>query len=300
MGLLQPQVERTVASMDPANPQNKKLPAILAMGLVGVTLYWSFTYTGPFRYLAELQLKWFHSYSPKLTAMVIILGLLGIAALVKLVLRGAERPVPGTPNAAPAPTSSLSLPGASVVARPLAYYVRFVAPLFVFGFGAWAYSNGVQAGSLQELSVDDFQNGNLHARIVYAQVTGRLSEMYISKSHYLYIPMSAKAGTPVQLLVGVSENQANRYLHREADGSFTVQGVADKGLEGDVKYAFEKNGIPVADPVWIVHTGREPGGDKKFGAIMMIAGIALSALLYGLDSYRQRKNTAAKPLRALA
>ncbi|HTT32427.1 MAG TPA: hypothetical protein VMH48_02395 [Methylomirabilota bacterium] len=284
--------------MDPANPLNKKLPAVVGVAAAGVALYWTFTYTGPFRYLAELQLKWFHSYSPKLTALVIILGLVGIAGLIKLVLRGAERPIPGV--ASPAPVSLPSHPAASVVARPLTHYIRFAAPLILFGIGVWAYGNGVQAGSLQELSADDFQNGNLHARIMYAEVKGRLSEMYISKNHYLYIPMSAKSGAPVQLLVGVGEYQTEKYLHPEADGSFTVQGVADKGLEGDVKYAFEKNGIAVADPVWVVHTGREPSGDKKFGAIMMVVGIVFGVLLYGWDSYRQRKNAAARPLKASA
>jgi hypothetical protein len=94
-------------------------------------------------------------------------------------------------------------------------------------------------------------------------------------------------------LVGVNENEAKKYLHREADGTFTVRGVTDKGLEGDMKFAFEKNGIAVADPVWVVHAGRDPGGDRKFGLIMMRVGIVFAAFVFGLESYKKRKNATA-------
>jgi hypothetical protein len=80
--------------MNPENPKNSKLASVAVVG-IGVTLYWTFTYSGPYRYLAELEIKWFGYYVPKLTALVIILGLLLIAGVIKLILRGAERPVPG-------------------------------------------------------------------------------------------------------------------------------------------------------------------------------------------------------------
>ena len=285
--------------MNPATSLNKKLTTVAALGMVGVTLYWTFTYTGPYRYLAELQIKWFGSYVPKLTVLLIILGFLGIAGVIKLILRGAERPVPGLPAASlPKPVSVAPLPQAP---QMWLQYIRFIAPLVVAGFGAWAYFNGTQAGSLRELSANDFQNGGLHSRIVYADVRGHLSGTYLGQDHYLYIPMFAEKNSdaPVQLLVGVDENQTSTYLRREADGSFTVRGVADKGLAGDVKYAFEKNGIAVADPVWVVHAGREPSGDKKFGLIMIAIGIAGAALLQVLNSLRNRKNTP-PPLQARA
>jgi hypothetical protein len=294
--------------MNPANPQNGKLPAIAAIGVMGLALYWTFTYTGPFRYLAELQLKWFGSYSPKLTLMLVMLALLGVAGLIKLIFRGAERPAPSLPNAAvsvPAPSPApSSFPNAAVatVVQPLAYYVRFVVAVVLFGFGVWSYSNGTQAGSLQELNASDFQNGDVHSRIVYANVRGRLSEMYVGENHYLYIPMfgETQGKAPVQLLVGVNENQTQKYLRKEADGSFTVRGVADKGLPGDIKYAFEKNGVPVGDSVWVVHSGREPGSDRQVGLILMAAGILLGGVIFAIDSYRKKKNAAARPLQALA
>lgn len=280
--------------MSPETPKNNKLAAVAIAAIVGITLYWTFTYSGPYRYLAELQLKWMGSYVPKLTAMVIILGFLLIAGAIKMVLRGAERPVPGPANApaAAVPVNNPAIP------QPWLRYVRYTAPLIVVGFGGWMYFNGTLAGNLQQLAAVDFESGRLQSRIVYADVRGHLSKTYLSKQNYLYIPMytEAKGKFPVRLVVGVNEKDANKRLHAEPDGSVTVRGVADKGLEGDVKYAFEKNGMAVGDAVWVVHAGRAPGDDRIAGRIMMAIGVLLAGLFFAIDSYRNRKKTAVAPV----
>ena len=280
--------------MNPEAPKNNKLAAVAVVAMVGITLYWTFTYTGPYRYLAELQVKWLGYYVPKLTAMVIILGFLLIAGAIKAVLRGAERPVPGPANApvAPVPVNKAAVPQAWL------QYVRYTAPLIVVGFGGWMYFNGTQAGNLQQLTAVDFQSRKLQSRIVYADVRGHLSKTYLSKENYLYIPMYTEANGkfPVRLVVGVNEKDAKKRLHVEPDGSVTVRGIADRGLEGDVKYAFEKNGMAVADNVWVVHTGRAPDDDRIAGTIMMAIGVALAGLFFAVDSYKKRKNVTVTPV----
>lgn len=277
--------------MNAETPKNTKLAAAAMIPLAGITLYWAFTYSGPYRYLAELQLKWMGSYAPELTIIVILLGFLLIAAAIKVALKGAERPVPGPANASMAPVPAKNVP----IPQPWLRYVRYAVPLIVAGFGAWMYFNGTQAGSLQQLTALDFESGKLQSRIVYADVRGRLSRAYLKQENYLYIPMYAKADgkSPVRLVVGVNEKDAGKRLRAEADGSVTVRGVADKGLEGDVKYAFEKNGMSVADPVWVVHTGRAPADDRMVGMIVAALGIVIAVIFFAVDSYKKRKNPVA-------
>jgi len=281
--------------MNPAQKQTSKAGLAFAMTMVGLTLYWAFTYSGPYRYLAELQLKWFRVYYPELTAMVVILGLLGVFLAIKLLFRGAERPVPGTPSA----SANTSATNTAAHERWLPY-LRYAFLLVPFGMGGYMYYNGTHAGSLQQLNAIDFLSGNLQARVVYTEVRGHLSGPYLSKDRYRYIPMASEENTtgPVQLVVGIDESQMQKYMHREADGTFSVRGIADKGLEGDVKYAFEKNGIAVADPVWVVHAGRNPQEDKMFGLIAIGIGIAFVGLMFGLESYRKRKGATVRPLQA--
>jgi hypothetical protein len=281
--------------MNPAKSAMGKIGAAFGLASVGVTLYWTFTYSGPYRYLAELQLKWFGVYYQEITVIVIILGFLAIAGVIKLVFRGAERPVPGVPpRATPASVVINASQG------PWLFYLRYAVLLVPFGLGGWMYYNGTHAGSLQQLNAVDFQSGKLQARVLYADVRGHLHGPYLSKDNYRYIPMASEEQTsgPVQLVVGIDEKQMHKYMRREADGTFSVRGVADKGLEGDVKYAFEKNGIAVADPVWVVHAGRDPHEDKMVGLIAIGIGIAFAALMVGQESYRKRKRIAAQPLPA--
>jgi hypothetical protein len=155
--------------MNPANKKNSKAGMPLALAMVGLTLYWCFTYSGPYRYLAELQLKWFRVYYPELTGMLVILGLVGILLAVKFLFRGAERPVPGTPAANISATRV-------AVQEPWLPYVRYAFLLVPFGLGSWMYYNGTHAGSLQQLSAADFQGGKLQSRVLYADVRGRVNK----------------------------------------------------------------------------------------------------------------------------
>ena len=188
--------------MNPETQHKSKLAAAATIGFVAITLYWAFTYTGPYRYLAELQIKWFGSYVPKLTAIAIILGFLGIAALIKKVLQGAERSVPGLPAAPNPATSTTSASTASNVrvATPLIRYARYTAPIVILGFGVWLYSNATQAGGLQQLSAVDLESGQLHSRIVYADVRGHLSEKRMCSYKVLFEGVSAPGGGIVQPL----------------------------------------------------------------------------------------------------
>ena len=286
----------------------KLLVLVLGAASVGITFYWMFTYSGPYRTLAELQLKWIGAYERNLTCLLVlsglILGLLGTAATIKLLFRGAERPVPGMPTA---PVAAPGIAPAAIPApafqvaqwqRNVRYVVLYAAPLVLLGMGAYTYYNGTHAGSLQQLSVADFQAGKLQSHVVYADVRGRLSGHYISKDDYLYIPMTSEknSASPVQLLVGVSENETRKYLHREADGTFRVRGIADKRLEGDVKYAFEKNGTSMADTVWVVHAGRAPSDDRKMGLSVMGFGVVFAGFLFAWQSYQKRKRTPSPPV----
>jgi hypothetical protein len=294
-------------------PQHGKWVALVGLAILGITFYWMFTYSGPYRYLAELQLKWFGSYDRNLTCLLVLsglfLGLLCIAVAIKLLFRGAERPVPGMPTApiaAPAiPLTAIPEPAIQVAERwqrYCRYSVMYGAPLVLFGAGAYSYYNGTHEGNLQQLNAADFQSGKVQARVVYADVRGHLSERYLSNGDYLYIPMTSQknAAAPVQLVLGVNEHEMRKYVHRETDGTFIVRGVVDKGLQGYVKYAFEKSGVAVANPVWVVHAGREPSWDRKGGLFVMGFGAALAGLVFRWQGYRKRKRATAQPAQATA
>jgi hypothetical protein len=286
--------------MNPNNFLNSKKGALFAFAATALAMYWDITYSGPYRYLAELQLKWFGSYVPKLTVIVIVLGFLGVAALIQLILRGAERNVPAGPTP---PVVSTSIPNvAPLTAGSASYtqYIRYCVALVLFGIGIYFYYTGTHMGTLQQLTAQDFLSGNVNARVVYADVRGYLNaDNTMGKNNYLYVPMTEDGNIngPLHLLVGVDEPKLHT-LQREPDGSFIVRGVADKGLQADVKYAFEKEGMTVGEPCWVLHVGREPSGDRMAGLVVIGIAILFSGIVFGQDFYRRKKALAPRPLRA--
>jgi len=289
--------------MSPNSLLNSKKGTLFVVGATGISMYWMFTYSGPYRYLAELQLKWFGSYVPKLTVMVIVLVLMGVGALIQLVLRGAERSVPAAPMAPVVSTPAPSVAPQSAGSDSYVQYIRYCVALVVFGIGIYFYYNGTHMGTLQQLTAQDFFSGNVNARVVYADVRGYLNvDSTMSKDHYLYIPMTGEgnANGPLHLLIGVDEPKLHSDLHREDDGSFIVRGVADKGLQADVKYAFEKEGIAVGEPCWVLHVGREPSGDRMAGLVVMGIGIIFAGIMFAREGYRRKKALAPRPLRVTA
>jgi hypothetical protein len=226
--------------------------------------------------------------------LIIVLGFLAIAAGVKLIFRGAERPAPTMPQ------PQAALPQTSAVAAVnLASYWRAALFLVPLGLGCWMYFNAAQAGQLRQLEVTDFDNGRVTSRVVYADVRGHLGESYMMKDSYYYIPMLVSEGSsqPAHVLVGVNKNQLKSYLHQDADGSFNVRGMAERNLAGDMRVAFEKNNIPLADNVWVLHTGRNPVTDQKFGLALIAFSVVVGALLGAFLAYRAKKSAAPQPAR---
>jgi hypothetical protein len=270
---------------------------LLIAPIMGVSFYWMFTYSGPYRYLAEQQIKWFGWYVPKVTLLLIVLGLFGIAALGKLILQGAERPAPVLPQ--PAGTASAGVGGrATPGVASLQWRTWYLAiPLLM---GGYFYLNATQAGALRQLQAEDFGGGRVTSRVVYADVRGQLSRDYMMSDDYMYVPMrqSNEASEPVHVLVGIDKARIKEYLHRQPDGTFVVRGIVQKDLGNDVKAAFEKNGLALAEPCWVVHTGRDPQGDRNVALIVIGISAVAGALGAGWAKYKSGRGPAAQPVQA--
>jgi len=289
--------------MIPANKPFSKAGLLYAVVMVGPALYWGFTYTGPYRYLAELQLKWLGVYYPELTGIVIAFGILCLLAVVKVFFRGAERQVPALAGATANATTSLSADATASPAeqRWTRWLPYFVVPVLL-ALGANSYYKGMNAGSLRQLSAAEFSGQNEQPRVLYANVRGQLSLKYLSKDNYFYLPMTAEdnSAAPLRLVVGGNQQELQKAVHRDADGTVHVWGVVDKGLEGDVKYAFEKNGYHLSDTIWVLHAGRAPSDEKGLGLFMMGIGVLAAGVVFVAQKIRDLKRRRSNPAKATA
>jgi hypothetical protein len=227
----------------------------------------------------------------------IVMAFVGLVLGVRKIVQGAERPVPNAASAlAPAPSASVAKSSSLPVwiASP---YSRLLLLVLPFGLGLYSYVNASRAGQLQHLQAADFCNGNVSERVIYADVSGELGRDYASDDNYMYIPMrqSEASNEPVSVVVGVSKNKVAQYLQPRPGGGVTVRGMTERNLNAEVKVALEKGGVTLADKVWVVHTGRNPQSDMKFGMWLMIATVPFGAGLLFLVKYRARLHLGKRP-----
>ena len=82
--------------MADAPHSNRPLPGWLALaimiGTAVLAIYWDHTYSGPYRWLAELQLRWLGQYWKTMTFLLAVMILLApfgaLLGVYKLVTRG--------------------------------------------------------------------------------------------------------------------------------------------------------------------------------------------------------------------
>jgi hypothetical protein len=273
--------------MNPEKLLNNKKDLVLGLAVIGLSLYWMFTYSGPYRYLAEFQLRMFGTYVPKLTFLAVTLGLLGVVVGVRFLLRGAERDAQGASQANARSSSAQS--AASFRISPSWRLAVLLVPL---GLGCYFYFNAMRTRNLQELRAGDFESGRVTSSVLYAEVRGYIDEIYMSKDKYLYIPMREASGStsPAHILIGVDEKEIQTKLRKQSDGRYITRGMVQSNMDADVKYAFQKNGILIGEPCWVVYTGRDPSSDRKLGLAILGATAVLGALQAAWFACQHKRN----------
>lgn len=254
---------------------------IVALGLA-LSFYWMFTYSGLFRYFSELQIKYFGSYVPKLTVAGICLLFFLLGELARVLLRGAERPVPGAQVRA---TRAAATPMEATAAKLTSgLNVEIFRPLLVVGapfcIGAYFFLLGMNAGPLREVQMADFAGGGLPSHAIFAEVRGYADEQYLAVNNYCYVPLrdSPDPHSPIRVVVGVDEVRMSKEFAAQADGSVVVRGMLEQGPKSEIRYRLEQNGFVMPSQSWILYTKRNPAADQKVGGFLMLASLVIGGI----------------------
>jgi hypothetical protein len=269
--------------------------------LAAITCYWMFTYSGPYRYLAELQIKWLGAYNVAGTFMLVVLGWALPFAIVFGIVRLSLFGVPKDMAARWREVKHGAMHQDIFAAMPPPWVRlrlgRFVVLLTCLGIAAWFFYNGTTAGPLQHLDAADFQSGSVHGHVVFADVRGRINQNYLINEHDdVYIPMTSSTDphATVHVLVTTTRSQMRKQIRSEGHGTYTVRGSANKWLPADIKYAFAKSGYNLAVSVWVVRAGHSPSSDRDMALISVALGIVLAAIFKYLEN-RARRRAAPSP-----
>jgi hypothetical protein len=295
-------------------PRQKMTPigiVLLVLG-GGLTGYWAWTYTGIYRWLAELQLKMMHSYEVQITFILTLTIVLGPLFLISEVIRrSTAAPTGQSTGVADKPNESDTPPNRIMIALTAGGTVGLVGLGFV-AVGGYQYRQGMTAGNIFHADVSAYETGQAPARL-YVSVTGQslrdateILKDSDSATKYFMPLVSADwdPGKPIGLFLETSSPNmmaSNALQRAQPDGnarSEVWEGMIDTtGLPGLVRTHFENEHAIFAAGYRVLSVGETPQKqmDKARVLIYIGGGVFIFGMLMGCAvSWQNRKLAAAK------
>lgn len=270
--------------------RNTLSSALVLLGLVfglGVPVYWWITYSGVYRWLAEVQLGWFDGYYAILTGVLSVA--VGCVAFIPPFTWLAGR------AAAPASSSEQDADDAAATRpEPVLLTAQQVheraargkalgcvgalgvltVPIVVIG--AWFLVEASQFGPRHQLDLAALEAGaeppsrwvDFDARAAWGEAAG-IKEKHVVT---LYVPVRSAPGRDAAVALEVPARAAPRDRRRWT-------GTLSEGAPGVVVSAFARDG-GVREPVWVLDVDRTPDDVRRIGWSMLEVGGGM--LLIGL------------------
>lgn len=252
----------------------RRVPAVLRFALlapaIGLPIYWGFTYSGPYRWVAEWQLEHFDSYEVLLSglcpAMVLMVG----AGLVLHALAGLF-PKREDPDSATAVTNYIER-------HP--YQIGFgIAAAGCVAFGGWLLLDSYRIGRLTQATVASLEAGDPPPSRFVDLRGGQLRDAETlgveeDTREEFYIPVSTRGRGPAVVYVQVSAFDWE-FRGDELRGD-TRQGVLyHNGLPGLVREGFKRAGTLQGDEHWVLEYGESPDSIRGLASILTSSGCCL-------------------------
>jgi hypothetical protein len=236
----------------------------LCLAWIAAGIYWFITFSGPFRWLAELQNAWLGVHSRLLSSgLPVIVGFFASELVASRLL--------GTRMLGKDENPLASLAG-----------LKRLAPVAVLAggllFAGSEYRKSADAGEMLAATP-----GGLAAHAdragLYLELTGtadqRMADTGDGNVYFAVRERGAGAGDAVVALVGVREREMQTQVRSNADATVTTKGMATRGLDAELRRFFEQQGVRFADEPWVVRTWHTP--QSMLTGVWLIVGMAVGA-----------------------
>jgi hypothetical protein len=257
----------------------RMIPGPLRLGtmiaIVGLPFYWLYTFSGPYRWLAEWQLRKWQWYYPNGTLMwlILCLSLSVMTPLQVLAARGFfERRKQGVQQIHAATTWTVFFPAFSI--GLLSFGSAFT------GVGIYLFFQHRGAGQNSNFDVRQLEQDQSPASQLVT-LRGRLLEgrsVTVVKNHIhrvTYIPIVSdhwKHGQPVTGFVSLAPAKK---LAQDGDHVVATGFLERNGLPGDARSALERSGSRLSDVHYLLHHGRDPAKMATTSGELFLLGIAI-------------------------
>ncbi len=268
--------------------QMRAIPGPIRFGVVagalGLAGYWWATYSGLYRWLAELQIGWFEGYDLILTGVLTILFTL----VPPVVLLGALA------ARLPAPKEGPRWDSDAIEAWIRANQGLLVAGLIgvgLLGFGVVQLARSALYGSLTTVELASLEKGEpppsrfveLEGAPLWGMSVGVEGEHQVT----WFTPLQSKPTGPVALLLEVDARQLEFGSVNRAQKAY--KGTLSTSVSGLARTALTTKGVPLAEPTWVLDVGHSPGETRSMGFAFSAMGAVSVAVFYAWILFRRRR-----------
>ncbi len=253
-------------------------------GTLGLAGYWWATYSGLYRWLAELQIAWFDGYELILTG--ILTCLLAVVPTMIVLVAISRR--------LPPPTDSPRMSAAEVESWIQGHSGRLVAggiSVGLLGFGLFQSVACARLGDLTDFDVAAVERGaapqsryvRLDGTPEWARAVGVEGEHDVS----FYVPLRSGPRAPVALVLEVTQNQLDSGGANRSQRHF--EGTLSSNLTGLARTVMVKKGVKLAEPLWVLDVGHNPRQTRDMAAAFTTMGGIGLLLLAAWMAFRRRR-----------
>jgi hypothetical protein len=252
----------------------RRVPAVLRFALLapalGFPIYWGFTYTGPYRWLAEWQLKTWDSYEVLLSGLCPMMVLLFGAGLLIHAAAGFFPEKDGSETASAVTDYIEQHP------YPIAFGLVAVGCLLI---GGWLLADSYRIGDLTPTKVKTLESGAEPSSRFVDLKGGRFRDAEVlgvqeDTTEKFFVPLSSKAGGPAVVYVQVS--QFDWEFRGDELRQNIRQGVLYRnGLPGLVREDFKRAGTLEGEEHWVLEFGESPDNIRGLASILASSGCCL-------------------------
>lgn len=243
--------------------------------VLAISFYCIFTYSGPYRWLAERQLSIFGAYVPKLTAVIVMLMFLGLFRVLRFAVGLLGLKIPDRPIDRPMfrPRSAVGM--ALLSAAPFV-----VVGLFPVIWAMTWYARASSAGPRTEIALTDLEPGKRPASS-WVRVQGKaLRDMAFtfgpSGSEEVFVPVVAPTAG--------SSHESHLILKMSKGKPFSADDKAFEGLlapadlSGPVREKLRRDGVIHGDDYYVLELDRSPSDLRQTGEITCLIGCGFVAV----------------------
>lgn len=252
---------------------------LLWMGLGG---YWWYTFSGPYRWLAEWQMSFSDGHYPGLSIGIpVAVGWVASELVLSRVLG----------------TRMLGRDDESPLQALLS--LKRLAPVAILAVGAMVAASWNRqirdAGVLLAATPADLPAHAGKAGL-YLALTGVADERMAETDGEVYFAMrqaGADPESPALAVVAVREHEMQELIRQNPDATITMNGLAARDLDASMRRFFARQGVRLADDPWLLRTWQTP--DSLRGSVRFLLGLAavLAAGVAVVQAWEARKAASA-------